>query len=154
MESFFPLSNTVPAQPDALIQPKSAVDAAEPSSFEAPPSRQEKPSSVTEAKTHGRKRGRKSTKNFPKQTDLTGNEPISLSTDDDVETDEKICTHDLNEKKLLNDVVETLDRVYDLSKNQMDNEANQNEPAARKRLRSMSTERLLKHTIDCVSFFY
>ena len=54
-----------------------------------------------------------------------------------METDEKICTHDLNEKKLLNDVVETLDRVYDLSKNQMDNEANQNEPAARKRLRSM-----------------
>ncbi|CAG8555267.1 591_t:CDS:2 [Paraglomus occultum] len=142
MESFFPLSNN--AQPDASIL-SSIVEASEPSPFEATPLSQSKPSSDTEVRKP-RKRGRKSTKNFSTQLDFTGNDPISLTVESNVEIDEQICTHDLN-KQLLDDVITTLDRVHDLSENLINSEVYQNEVyqnEAKERFSLMSTEQLVE----------
>ena len=125
----------------------SAVDATEPSSFEAPPSHQIQASSVTEVRNPGRKRGRKSTKNF--SSDYTGNEPISLATENDAEMDEKICSHDLD-KNLFDAVKTKLGQVHDLSQNQINDKVNQNESSAKREQLSLMVNYINMWLLSCV----
>ncbi|CAG8643413.1 3142_t:CDS:2 [Paraglomus occultum] len=132
--------------------------ASEPSPFEATPSRQSKansdakvrkPGRRSEAKIKkpGRKRGRKSTRKFSPDPDYTGHEPIPLTVKNDVEVDEKICPHDLDEN-LLGVVIAALDRVHGMSENRIDNTAHQNSLATRERLSLMSPEQFAEHVFN------
>ncbi|CAG8627773.1 8507_t:CDS:2 [Paraglomus occultum] len=156
MKSLFPIPNNV--QPDASTPP-SGVEASEPSPFEATPSRQSKASSDAKVrkpgrrsdakvKKPGRKRGRKSTRKFSPDPDYTGHEPIPLTVKNDMEVDEKICPHDLDEN-LLGVVIAALDRVHGMSENRTDDDtAHQNNLATRERLSLMSIEQLVEHAFN------